>query len=91
VAREIVQLGETLRNLTQTNSMEFAAMLDAERGTQIGAILGGVSQSVDIGPHLNAMRAERQYVHLHTHPANSSFSDTDVGVLLSYRAYGLWV
>ncbi len=82
-AREVVRIGEVLRIRTQEHGTEFAAMVDVESGAQIGDILGGVTQSVDTGPHLNAMRAGRQYVHLHTHPSSSAFSRQDAAILIS--------
>lgn len=79
-ARAVEHLGAELRVHARERDAEFAAMVDAETGAQVGEILSGGRSEVRIGPHLDAVVAGRQYVHLHTHPGSSSFSSTDATV-----------
>jgi len=85
VAHQIAQLGETLRARTQESGTEFAVMVDADSGVRIGDILGGGTNQIDISAHTGAMRPGRRYIHLHTHPRSSSFSDTDLGTMVTNR------
>ncbi len=80
-ARTVIRLGEALRVRTLRSGVEFAAMVDAGTGTRVGRIIGGTSHQVDIGLHLDVLKPDRLYVHLHTHPASSSFSDLDASSL----------
>jgi len=76
-ATNIQSLGEELRAYTIEHGTEFAALAEVESGIQVGEVLGGSASAIDIAPHLNAMKTDRQYVHIHTHPSSSAFSDTD--------------
>ncbi len=80
----MARLGEELRQRTEQASTEFAALIEAGTGRQVGGILGGQTTAVDIEPHLDALRLGRQYVHLHTHPGSSSLSDADGSILLAH-------
>ena len=82
--RTVARLGHELRERTEQAGREFAALVEAGSGRQIGTILGGETTSADIELHLDAMRPDRPYVHLHTHPTSSSFSDLDASMLLTH-------
>jgi len=84
VALEVAQLGETLLARTQESGTEFAAMVDADSGARVGAMLGGKTDAVNISAHIAAMKPGRQYVHLHTHPGSSSFSGRDVATFIAH-------
>lgn len=84
-AQAIGQLGEELRARTEQHGREFAALLAAGTGALVGPVVGGQPDEVPIGGQLQAMRAGRRYVHLHSHPAPSAaFSDADVGTFVAY-------
>ena len=70
---------------TGQHGTEFAALLATGTGALVGPVVGGQPDAVPVGGQLQAMRAGRRYVHLHTHPAPSAaFSDADVGMLVAY-------
>lgn len=51
----------------------------------VGTIISGGEDSVDLRRHIAAFVNGRRYVQFHTHPGNSSFSDADVAVPLSWE------
>jgi hypothetical protein len=63
---------------------ELAALIDAATGDQIGEVLAGSQDRLDLRPHLHLLQPGRRYLHVHTHPASSGFSDLDLTVLLAY-------
>jgi hypothetical protein len=65
-------------------AIEHAALIDALTGEQVGNVLAGSEDRLDLRPHLDLLQPGRRYVHVHTHPAGSSFSDLDLTVLLAY-------
>ena len=83
-ARAAEAIGANLRQRTLGRAVELAAMLDADTGVAVGAVLGGAQASVDIRPHLDAMQLRRSYLSIHTHPGSSSFSPQDVDILLTH-------
>jgi len=68
---------------TRRRGREHSAMVDAETGVQVGPTLSAQAHQINIRPQIAARRFGRAYGHVHTHPSNSSFSDSDVRVLLS--------
>ncbi len=81
-ARTTAQIGEDLRQRMGQTAIELAALIDATTGQQIGEVLRGSVDRVHLRPHLAALQPGRRYVHVHTHPASSSFSDDDLAILL---------
>jgi hypothetical protein len=81
-ARSTARIGDELRQRMGQTAIEFAALIDATTGEQVGEILRGSVDQVLLRPHLAALLPGRRYVHLHTHPASSSFSDDDLAILL---------
>lgn len=84
-AEAIERMSEELRQRTQDKDVEFAAMFGLEDGVQIGRILGGVLDAVDITEHIHQMQPGNHYVHMHTHPRSSSFSAADVSILVRFE------
>jgi hypothetical protein len=84
VAPRIARGGETLRRRTVQTGTEFAALIDAATGALVGPPLEGQEEHVDLAPQMAALRPGRRYLHLHTHPASSSFSDLDLRVFLRH-------
>ncbi|MCL6446324.1 MAG: phage head morphogenesis protein [Alicyclobacillus sp.] len=83
-ARTAEQLVEYLRELTVQHDVEYAAMVEIGSGEQVGKVLGGVNDSVNVGDHINLIQPGKQYLHIHTHPRSSSFSDADIALLVKY-------
>jgi hypothetical protein len=44
-------------------------------------MLTGSATATDLSPHILAFQADHEYVVLHTHPRNTSFSQYDVLIL----------
>ena len=82
-------LGRQLQQQTEREGTESAAIVDLRSGARIGDVVGGVSNRVNISGHLGAMQAGHEYVHLHTHPASTSFSDQDGGMLAAHAGLHL--
>lgn len=72
-----------MRRDTRRRGVEFAAMVDAETGAEIGRVLSGTPDGGDIRPHLALMQPGRRYVQMHTHPGNTAPSHIDVLLLLT--------
>lgn len=83
-ARVVDDIGRGLRQRTRAAGVEFAAMVDAESGVRLGEIRGGIVNEVDVAAHLRQMAPGRRYVQIHTHPASSSFSGQDAGLMVTY-------
>jgi hypothetical protein len=83
-ARNTAQIGKDLRQRMGQTAIEFAALIDATSGQQMGEVLLGSVNQVHLRPHLTALQPGRRYVHVHTHPASSSFSDDDLAILLHH-------
>lgn len=83
-AEKIEEILEDIRKRTVEEGVEFAAMVDWASGNVTGKVLKGDQSWCDIGPHLDAMIEGRTYIHMHTHPASSSFSDADAALLAYY-------
>lgn len=56
-------------------------MLDADSGEQVGGLLVGERTHIDLAAHLRAMRVDREYLSVHTHPSDCSFSRDDALLL----------
>jgi len=84
-ARAIQAVSQDVRARTLAHRVEFAAMLDAETGEMIGAIIQGERLRTEIRSHIDAMRSERGYVQVHTHPGSRSFSPEDMVLLAAFR------
>jgi hypothetical protein len=84
VAQLVWAVGADLRERTQRDGVEFAAMLEADTGEPLGEVLGGGEQVVDARPHFRAMLAGRRYVQIHSHPSSSAFSRQDALILTSF-------
>jgi hypothetical protein len=78
------RVGQSLRQRMGEADIELAALIDHATGTQVGAVLRGSVDRVNLRPHLEALQPGRRYVQVHTHPASSSFSDNDLLILLAY-------
>lgn len=73
-APAVARLAERLRALSERDSVEYAAMLDAGSGAEVGPILRGGPTHVSIGEHLHALELGRSYVQLHTHLTSPTWS-----------------
>lgn len=85
VSARLWMLSRTMRRDSRRRGLEYAAMVDAESGVPVGTIISGGEDSVDLRQHIAAFVRGRRYVQFHTHSGNSSFSDADVAVLLSWE------
>jgi hypothetical protein len=83
-APPIVRAGETLRQRTEREGIEVAALLALETGRLIGPPVLGTEDLVDLTDQMGALQPGRRYVQLHTHPASSSFSYRDLWILLKH-------
>jgi hypothetical protein len=83
-AQLTVRIGEALRQRTTEMGIEFGALVDDASGRQVGMILSGGVAHIDLGPHVRALEPRRRYLHLHTYPANSTLSDTDLATFLRH-------
>jgi uncharacterized protein with PIN domain len=83
-ARNTARIGEALRQRMAETRIEFAVLIDDASGDQVGETLSGIVDQVDLHSHMDAMQPGRRYLHVHTHPASSSFSDDDLTVLLAH-------
>jgi hypothetical protein len=61
-------------------------MLDAETGEMTGAIIRGERLRTHIGPHIEGLHPNRDYVQLHSHPGSRSFSPEDIVLLAAFRS-----
>lgn len=80
------RLGEQVRRSSARERREFAALLDAQSGAQIGTIIRGEKGEVNIASLLEAMAPGHDYVLLHTHPGAAPISENDVAIFLEHRA-----
>jgi hypothetical protein len=64
-------------------------MLEARSGAQVGPIVTGTANRTVITQHVKAQEAGLQYVQLHTHPSERSFSDADVLVFVERRRFAV--
>lgn len=69
---------------TRRAKVEHAVMLDADSGDQLGGLLVGTRFEIELGQHLSAMRPDREYVSVHSHPSDGSFSRRDGALLYRY-------
>ena len=76
--------GVRLRDETLRDKVERGALLDAESGEQVGAVVVGTAEGVEAGPLLRLMRPGRRYVFVHSHPDGRSFSQADVAGLVAH-------
>lgn len=81
---QIWGLSREMRSRTRRRGLEHAAMVNVETGTTVGRVISGEEDAVDLRLHVAAIVRDRRYVQFHTHPGNTSFSDADVAVLLSW-------
>jgi len=68
---------------TRRRGIEHAVTLDAESGAPIGARLTGTRSSTDLRAYIARFQAGREYLQLHTHPGNTSFSANDLTVFVT--------
>jgi hypothetical protein len=61
-------------------------MIDAASGERLGAIIEGQHDTIDIQSHYAAMRPERRYVQLHTHPRSSAPGRADAAIVIRRAA-----
>jgi hypothetical protein len=61
-------------------------MLDAASGTPVRRVLQGVADGVELGPLLRALEPGREYISVHSHPDSTSFSPSDVALILRFPA-----
>lgn len=80
-ARALQVVAREIQVRTEEHGIEFAALIDANTGEQLGPILGGISRTVDARPLLRAMQPVHEYVEVHSHPESSAFSWQDAGIL----------
>lgn len=89
VAEAVIRLAVQLRGRSgrgpKRQRREFAAMVDAQTGEQVGPICSGAPDEVDATP-LFAAAQGRQVVSIHTHPGSSAFSPRDAQVFFSEPA-----
>jgi hypothetical protein len=83
-APRIARAGGLLRRRTEQEGVEFAALFDLGHGSAVGAPLPGKETEIDLTPQMRLVRPGHRYLHLHTHPASSSFSDRDLRLLLGH-------
>jgi hypothetical protein len=83
-AQRIARAGVTLCGRTVRSGLEVAVILEVETGRPVGATVEGTVDKIDVSLQMAGLRPGRRYVHLHTHPGNSSFSDDDLRVLLRH-------
>ncbi len=62
---------------TRERGREHGLMVDADSGQQAGRLLVGEEKSVDLAPILRLIRADREYVVVHSHTSDGPFSDAD--------------
>ena len=84
-------LGVQLREETLRRRGELGALVDAETGAQLGHVVAGTNDRLELGPILRAMAPGQRYACVHTHPADTSFSPDDVGLLLRFPAISVVV
>jgi hypothetical protein len=83
-APPIARAGERLQERTAQSGLEYAALFESDTGTQVGPVLEGQQDQVNLEYHTALLQPGRRYVHLHTHPGDSSFSHHDLAILLRY-------
>jgi hypothetical protein len=70
-----------LVDVTRRQGREFAVAIDMATGDS-SEIVSGESNEIDLGGILSKLEISGRYVQIHTHPAGSSFSDSDVAILV---------
>jgi hypothetical protein len=78
------RISTELVRLTRQTEREFAGAVDIDSGAALPDILGGGQDEVDLSEQLAAMAPEHRYIQIHTHPGDSSFSETDIAIVLSH-------
>ena len=77
-------VGRRLVRETRRRRLEHGAMLDALTGDQVGPVITGTNDRLDTSRQLAAFRPGAAHAHVHTHPANSAFSDLDAAFLIAW-------
>ena len=77
-------LGVELRDRMLRTKLEYGAFIDAETGELFGDVLSGTADEVEAGPLLRALRPDRRYANVHTHPEGAAFSPFDAAVLVAH-------
>jgi hypothetical protein len=67
-----------LVTLTRETDVEHGLAFDAESGRQVGDDAVGERSAIELGPLLGAMKRDRAYAVVHTHPSDGPFSTRDV-------------
>jgi hypothetical protein len=86
VAAGLWTAARDLRTRTRRRGIEHASTLDAADGRPVGNTITGTTSGADLTPHLLALQIGHQYVQLHTHPRNTSFSDIDMRLFVEHPA-----
>jgi hypothetical protein len=81
----VVRTGVALRDQTLRQHSEFGVLIDADTGEQIGAVVAGTRDRLELGAALRAVRLDRRYVCVHTHPESASLSILDIALLVQHR------
>jgi hypothetical protein len=84
-ARALQSAAGEIRSRTIAQGIEFAALIEARDGEQLGPIIGGVGRTVDARSLLEAMLPGHDYVQVHSHPESSAFSWQDAGILIRHQ------
>ena len=83
-AQALWRWGVALRDQTLRTKREYGAFVDAESGELFGDVLGGTGDEFEAGSLLRALRPDRRYATVHTHPEGGSFSPVDAAVLVAH-------
>jgi hypothetical protein len=86
VAEAVRRLGITVRERVIREPTECGTFIDAASGAQLGEIVDGTSNRLDVSALLRAMLLEHRYVCVHGHPWDDSFSPHDVALVLRFQA-----
>lgn len=85
-ADTLVRVGVELQARSRAGGVEIAALVDADAGDVLGALIEGAVEGVDITTHLQLMQSGRRYVQVHTHLSQPTraFSLDDALLLATY-------
>jgi hypothetical protein len=75
--------------LTLKDGVEHGAIVDGSSGVQVGPIVDGEPNQVDLAEPLSLLEPGKRYAQIHPHPGSSSFSRDD-GLMLTDHALLFW-
>jgi hypothetical protein len=86
-ASRVAQAGQVVRRRSLAEDVEVGVVLDRATGRPIGPARSGTLDRVSIREFVAVMREGHQYLQLHTHPGNTTFSGEDLLQFLHFRQF----